>query len=788
MRNFNTMALLAATLIGGAAVADDAAYSWRYYRPGNTGIQGDWNEALWIDSDGNPWIGGYTPVVEEGGFAKFVVAEKRWLNVSNVDYPVLGSANEVGLCRVTDMVADDAGNLWLGTWRGVLRMNLVAGPASLAYYGPWNSPVPGGVTEDVTRAPDGSIWVSAQSSSWGGGGLSRYNPATNQWSHIDGHGGGYIAAQPKPGGGYYVWATGEGFSPMERWDSTTQTWASFPFAPGNPSHLASLDSADDAGNVWMLRWIGDQGVETLDCRRPDGTWLTPPLPPVHPVVGVAALRAFGTLQALMVDGYAHLHRFDGAAWTDLGPVPHSGPIDDLDIDATGNIWLCGTGTGGALRRDAQTGGWQRYRITNTSQFDLFNNDVAVDPRTGDIYACANASPGVGGMVRFDGTHWTGFVNEGGDDLTEPWPWPGAPQSEAVLVRPSTGNVVANPINTFTHEYDGTSWTALPGGPDQVEAYAEDSRGRLWGLGHYGGLGIYENGAYRAVDGGGWSGWLRADPVLPGAVWANEIWKVARTDGATMFSRSIEDFPGLTPNASSFEGLAVAADGVAWVGASMFPGGMLIRLDAEVGTYQTWRSDQGWPFPADHVTPLAVTPDGRVWMSYSRDFPSTDAGLLWWDGTEVGIFPAPPEGAWQWGGLPHAGILDLEIKPVPGGYELWMSCMTRGLAVLSVQGTTPVGVAADIPASFSLAPAFPNPFNPRTTLRFTLDRAQSIALTIFDARGRRVRSLVSGATDAGPHAMTWDGCDDGGRACAAGVYVARLQGDTVAAASKLMLVR
>jgi hypothetical protein len=43
---------------------------------------------------------------------------------------------------------------------------------------------------------------------------------------------------------------------------------------------------------------------------------------------------------------------------------------------------------------------------------------------------------------------------------------------------------------------------------------------------------------------------------------------------------------------------------------------------------------------------------------------------------------------QWGGLPHAGIKDLEVKLIPGGYELWMSCLSRGIAVLTVAGAPP----------------------------------------------------------------------------------------------------
>jgi hypothetical protein len=74
------------------------------------------------------------------------------------------------------------------------------------------------------------------------------------------------------------------------------------------------------------------------------------------------------------------------------------------------------------------------------------------------------------------------------------------------------------------------------------------------------------------------------------------------------------------------------------------------------------------------------------MSYDAEYPSAEMGLLWWDGTNVGTFPAPPNGEPQWGGLPHASIWDLEVKIIPGGYELWMSCLSRGIAVLKVTET------------------------------------------------------------------------------------------------------
>ncbi len=683
--------LAAGALALSAALASaQPQFSWRYYRPGNTGIQGDYNESIWIAPDGDPWISGYDPVAEEGGIAKFIQSENRWLNVSNIDYSAIGSANDVGTSRVSDMVADGQGNLWLGTWRGLLRMNLADGPSSLVRFGPSNSLLPGGRTMDVTLAPDGSIWASAISVYWGGGGLTRYQPATNTWTHFAGRAGGKIAAQSKPGGGYFLWTSGDGSSGMDRWDSTTQAWTHIAYAIGNPVALLSKDSVDDDGNMWALKLADNQGQWTLDCKRPDGTWITPPLPPRTSQLSApfAAIKPFGALQAYLIviapDLTYHLHRFNGSAWTDLGSVPHNAFIDDLKFAPDGTIWVCGTGQGGALRRDPTTGVWQRYRVTNTSQFDFFNNDLSISPQTGDVYACANAGSGVGGMVKFDGTRWTGF-NDFTYGLGVSWPFL-TDNSDAVYVRPSTGDVVVNPTNNFTHSYNGAVWTSIPGGPDQVERYVEDSLGRLWAVGHYGGLGYFSGSTFRTVRNAGWGLALQADPDRPGTIWTNEDYEIARTDGTSTFVRSIADFPELADIGGSFTGLAADHNGIAWVGTwGQFnsSGSTLIRLNANAGTYQLWQHDLGWPFPGDHVRPQVVTPDGRIWMTYDSEYPSTDAGLLWWDGTNVGTFPAPPNGEWRFGGLPHAGIIDLEVKVIPGGYELWMSCISRGLAVLSV---------------------------------------------------------------------------------------------------------
>lgn len=679
--------LITSTFVIGAitSLAAPIRTSWRYYRPGNTGIQGDTNPSICVGADQNPWIAGYNGLAEEGGFARFVVAQNRWENISNVDYAVLGSANEIGYDRVSDMILDAQGNLWIGTWRGLLRMSVARGPSSLKRFGPDNSPLPGGVTRDLSLAPDGSIWVSASGAEWAPGGLSRYQPSTNSWTNFSNRGGDKIAVQPKPSGGYYVWTSGEGFTPMERYDSTSGTWTVFTTASGQPAHLASNDSVDAAGRMWLTRWFGNQGQEVVDCLLPNGTWVSPPLPPPHPVISVAALRAFGNNQLLFVDGYMQLWRFNNGNWSNLGSIPHSGFIDDMDIDSAGTVWLCGSGVGGTLRRDAITGNWQRYRVTNTSQFDFFNLDLAISPQTGEVFATANANSDTGGMVKFDGIRWTGFVTQLGYGLTGPWPFAGSPQSEAVYVRPSNGRVVANPINGFTHEFNGATWAQLPGGPDQIRQYVEDSLGRLWAIPHYGGLGVFLQGGYIEQGMTGWGQGLKRDPSRPGTVWAVSESEVVRTDGAYRFSRTPGDIPNIGAN---FSGLAVAADGSAWVGSwsvNSADDDALVRLNANTGVATViFRKGVNWPFPGDHVQPRLVTPDGRLWMTYDSEFPGDHLGLLWYDGSQIGVYPGPAGGAWVRGGLPSGIISDIEYKPIQNGYELWMTCASRGIAVLTVK--------------------------------------------------------------------------------------------------------
>ncbi|MFH1845244.1 MAG: hypothetical protein ABIF77_18820 [bacterium] len=85
-------------------------------------------------------------------------------------------------------------------------------------------------------------------------------------------------------------------------------------------------------------------------------------------------------------------------------------------------------------------------------------------------------------------------------------------------------------------------------------------------------------------------------------------------------------------------------------------------------------------------------------------------------------------------------------------------------------------------------ASPNPFNPQTSVEFSVDRLQQVRVWVCDLSGRRLVLLTDQQFGPGTHAVPWDGRDGYGRAVASGTYLAVMEGDQVTDSTKLLLVR
>lgn len=93
-----------------------------------------------------------------------------------------------------------------------------------------------------------------------------------------------------------------------------------------------------------------------------------------------------------------------------------------------------------------------------------------------------------------------------------------------------------------------------------------------------------------------------------------------------------------------------------------------------------------------------------------------------------------------------------------------------------------------PGDFALAPNYPNPFNPGTTIRFYLPYHSRVKLEIFDINGRKIRTLLSSDFPKGNHQVSWDGKNDAGVQVTSGIYIYRLQAANFVASRKMLLIQ
>jgi hypothetical protein len=111
------------------------------------------------------------------------------------------------------------------------------------------------------------------------------------------------------------------------------------------------------------------------------------------------------------------------------------------------------------------------------------------------------------------------------------------------------------------------------------------------------------------------------------------------------------------------------------------------------------------------------------------------------------------------------------------------------AVMQFRGTFGASpVEDDTPRAMALMGNHPNPFNPSTTISFSLPRDMTVDLVVYSMQGRPVRRLLQGRRDAGTHQVVWDGTDEFGREVPSGIYLTRIVTEDGVDARKVMLAK
>ena len=106
---------------------------------------------------------------------------------------------------------------------------------------------------------------------------------------------------------------------------------------------------------------------------------------------------------------------------------------------------------------------------------------------------------------------------------------------------------------------------------------------------------------------------------------------------------------------------------------------------------------------------------------------------------------------------------------------------KGVDALQVGGGTPLGYVLSVNN-------YPNPFNPSTTVKYTVPEGGQVTVTIFDARGAWVATLVNQEHEAGLYTTQWGGRSEVGAVVSSGVYFVRVTQNGTVRSKKMVLLK
>jgi hypothetical protein len=108
-------------------------------------------------------------------------------------------------------------------------------------------------------------------------------------------------------------------------------------------------------------------------------------------------------------------------------------------------------------------------------------------------------------------------------------------------------------------------------------------------------------------------------------------------------------------------------------------------------------------------------------------------------------------------------------------------MIRAIVVPGLSNDDNVAPALKLSAS-----NYPNPFNPTTTISYSVPTSGMTSVKVFNLKGQKINTLVNGELNAGNHSVVWNGTDANGKAVASGLYFVRVENSAKAVTRKMLL--
>jgi len=177
------------------------------------------------------------------------------------------------------------------------------------------------------------------------------------------------------------------------------------------------------------------------------------------------------------------------------------------------------------------------------------------------------------------------------------------------------------------------------------------------------------------------------------------------------------------------------------------------------------------------------------------FPSFDMGAVSFglfapDGTGLGYHAFAAEASVYKSGIevidygsPYDGLYTSNHSGSTNIYELQVGWFFVSHDTIGGIITNQVSVDENVPSGFSVAQNSPNPFNPSTTIAFTIPVADNVTVEVFNVAGQKVYTVIHEFMAAGTHSFTWDGTG-----LSAGPYFYTVKSGKFSKTSKMMLVK
>jgi len=155
-------------------------------------------------------------------------------------------------------------------------------------------------------------------------------------------------------------------------------------------------------------------------------------------------------------------------------------------------------------------------------------------------------------------------------------------------------------------------------------------------------------------------------------------------------------------------------------------------------------------------------------------------------TSAVIFEFPDNGTYQFGWLgdfDNDGILELSVSYYGGSGSTQNIIYSTGVTTSSVPNEEHYK-----PKNFHLYQNFPNPFNPTTTIKYSVYESGNVQLRIYNELGELVRTLINEWKPAGDYFVQWDGKDEKGNTLPSGRYFYELQSENFRSVKKIVFIK